>query len=122
MKNDLMKLTEILIAKIRRDYKADVSIVHVHGSYAYGDTHDLSDLDIYFVPKTRCGVDLGCTFILDGIGCDFWALSWDRLERIAAHSERTASIVTDGKVLYYGSEEEASGLTNWKNICFRVKP
>ena len=101
-----MQLSEILIDKIRRDYKDDVSIVHVHGSYAYNDTHDLSDLDIYFVPKTRRGFDLGCTFILDGIGCDFWALSWERLERIASHGERTASIVTEGKVLYYASNED----------------
>ena len=106
MKHDLMRLTDILIDKIKRDYKDDVSIVHIHGSYAYGDIHDLSDLDIYLIPKTQRGFNLGCTFIFDGIGCDFWALSWERLERIASHDERTASIITDGKVLYYGSDED----------------
>ena len=40
MKHDLMRLTDILIDKIKRDCKDDVSIVHIHGSYAYGDTHD----------------------------------------------------------------------------------
>ena len=54
MKHDLMRLTDILIDKIKRDYKDDVSIVHIHGSYAYGDMHDLSDLDIYLVPKKPC--------------------------------------------------------------------
>ena len=103
---DLLKLANILIDKIKRDYQNDVSIVHIHGSYAYGNAHDRSDLDIYFVPKTPRGFNLGCTFILDGIGCDFWALSWDRLEHIANHGEKTASIITDGQVLYYGSDED----------------
>jgi hypothetical protein len=103
---DLLKLANILVEKIKRDYQNDVSIVHIHGSYAYGNAHDRSDLDIYFVPKTPRGFNLGCTFILDGIGCDFWALSWDRLEHIANHGEKTASIITDGQVLYYGSDED----------------
>jgi len=103
---DLQKLADILIDKIRRDYQNDISIVHVHGSHAYGDTHERSDLDLYFVPKTPHGFQLGCSFILDGIGCDFWALSWERLEQIAAHEEKTASIITEGQVLYYGSEED----------------
>jgi hypothetical protein len=103
---DMMKLCDLLIGKIKRDYPEDVSLVHIHGSYAYGDTHDRSDLDLYFVPKTERGYNLGCTFILDGIGCDLWALSWERLERIANHEEKITSIITDGKVVYYGSGED----------------
>jgi hypothetical protein len=117
MKNDLMRLTEILIDKIKRDYKDDVSIVHIHGSYAFGETHELSDLDIYLVPKTQRGFNLGCTFIFDGIGCDFWALSWERLEQIASHGERTASIITDGKVIYYGTNED---LTRFEQLKERA--
>jgi hypothetical protein len=103
---NMMRLAEALIEKIERDYKDDISLVHLHGSYAYGAEHDKSDLDIYFVPKAQRGYKLGCTFILDGIGCDLWALSWERLERIAAHEERTASIITDGKILWYSSDED----------------
>jgi predicted nucleotidyltransferase len=108
-KGDTMKLTEIaesLINKIKKDYAGDVSLVHVHGSYFYKDTHDLSDIDLYFVPKTKRGYNLGQTFILNGIGCDYWALSWERLERIANHEEKIASIITDGEILYYHSEED----------------
>jgi hypothetical protein len=103
---NMMKLAEALIEKIERDYRDDISLVHLHGSYAYGAEHDKSDLDIFFVPKTQRGYKLGCTFILDGIGCDLWALSWERLERIAAHEERTASVITDGKILWYSSDED----------------
>jgi predicted nucleotidyltransferase len=97
---------EILVEKIKKDYSGDVSLVHVHGSYFYNDTHDLSDVDLYFVPKTERGFKLGQTFILNGIGFDFWALSWDRLERIADHKEKITSIITDGKIIYYHSDED----------------
>lgn len=103
---DLIEIAESLINKIKKDYDGDVSLVHVHGSYFYNDIHNLSDLDLYFVPKTERGYNLGQTFILNGIGCDYWALSWERLERIASHEEKIVSIITDGKILYYHSEED----------------
>ena len=106
MKKDMMKLAELFVDKIKRDYKDDVAIVHVHGSYAYDDAHDRSDLDMYFVPKTQRGKNLACTFILDGIGCDLFCVLWERLEKMASHGEKIASIVTEGKLLYYSSEED----------------
>jgi hypothetical protein len=103
---DLKQLSDILVDKVKRDYASDVSIIHVHGSYIYGNTHNLSDLDIFFVPRTKRGYNLGTTFIMDGIGCDFWALPWERLERIAAHNESVVSILTEGEILYYYSNED----------------
>jgi hypothetical protein len=103
---ELKQLADILVQKIKADYANDVSIVHVHGSYIYGNTHKLSDLDLFFVPKTERGFRLGTTFIINGIGTDFWALSWERLERIANHEEAVVSILTEGEVLYYNSNED----------------
>lgn len=103
---NLMKAAEILIEKIKKDYRDDVSVVIMMGSGIYGATHAKSDLDMYFVPKTERGFALGKVCIIDGIGFDFWALSWERLARITAHEERITSIVTEGRVLYYGSEED----------------
>ncbi len=103
---DLMKSAEILIEKIEKDYKEDVAVVVVMGSYLYNDLHSRSDLDMYYVPTTERGENLGKVFIIDGIGFDFWPISWERLERIANHEERTTSIVTEGKVLYYGSKKD----------------
>lgn len=94
---------ELLINKIKKDYVDDIAVVVIMGSTLYGDTHNRSDLDLYFVPKTERGNRLCFTFIVDGIGFDFWAISWDRLERIANHDERIASIITEGKVIYCSS-------------------
>lgn len=111
---NIYKIAELFIEKIRRDYPDDISLVVVMGSYVYNDTHDRSDLDLYFVPKTERGYNLGFTFILNEIGFDLWPISWERLEKIAAHGERITSIVTEGKVLYYSSLEDLKRLDELK--------
>lgn len=62
---NIFKIAELFIEKISRDYPDDISLVAVMGSYIYNDTHDKSDLDLYFVPKTDRGYNLGFTFILN---------------------------------------------------------
>ena len=122
---ELIEVAECLVDKIKKDYDGDVSLVHIHGSYFYNDTHDLSDLDLYFVPKTERGYSLSHTFILNGIGYDYFALSWDRLERIANHNEKLESIITDGEVLYYHSQDDLIRFNKLKekagNIIAREK-
>ena len=49
----LIEIVDCLIEKIKKDYDGDISLVHIHGSYFYNDTHNLSDIDLYFVPKTQ---------------------------------------------------------------------
>lgn len=96
----------ILIEKIKRDYPEDISVVVVMGSHIYQATHKKSDLDLYFVPKTDRGYELGQVFIMQDIGFDFWPISWDRMERIAHHDERISSIISEGQVIYAGSDED----------------
>lgn len=97
---------EHLVKKIQNDYKEDISLVVMMGSHLYNDTHEKSDVDLYFVPKTKRGYELAMVFIMDGVGFDFWPISWERLERIASWKERIVSIVTEGKVLYHASDED----------------
>jgi hypothetical protein len=91
---DLSRVADVLIDKIKKDYRDDIALVVIMGSYVYKDTHSKSDLDLYFVPKTGGGRNLGMVFIIDGIGFDFWPISWERLEGIADHNERITSIIT----------------------------
>ena len=103
---EVIKAAEILIDKIRKDYRDDVAVVVIMGSYIYDALHSRSDLDMYYVPKTERGRNLAKVFIIDGIGFDIWPISWERLERIASHEEKITSIVTEGRVLYHGSDED----------------
>ena len=105
---ETLKAADILIEKIKKDYKENVAVVVIMGSTIYGDTHSRSDLDMYFVVNDPRGNELGMTFIIDGIGFDFWPISWDRLERIASYDERITSIITEGRILYYSTEKDLS--------------
>jgi hypothetical protein len=97
---------ELLIEKIKKDYKDDIALVVMMGSQIFNDTHKKSDLDLYFVPKTKRGYNLGFVFTLDGIGFDIWPISWERLENIAKWNERIVSIITDGQILFVSSDED----------------
>ncbi|MDD4139638.1 MAG: hypothetical protein PHN53_09030 [Eubacteriales bacterium] len=101
-----LRAADLLIETIRRDYRDDVAVVVIMGSTIYCDTHSRSDLDLYFVVNTPRGCDLAMTFIIDGIGYDYWAISWERLTRIANHEERITSMLTEGKVIYSGSDQD----------------
>ncbi|NSW90325.1 MAG: hypothetical protein HPY74_06540 [Firmicutes bacterium] len=103
---NMIRAAELLIEKIKTDYKDDIALVVIMGSYIYGETHSRSDLDMFFVPNTERGYNLGFTFVLDGVGFDYWPISWERLEHIANFNEKTTSIITEGKVLYYSSEAD----------------
>lgn len=103
---DVTRAAELLIEKIKTDYKDDIALVVMMGSHIYGETHSRSDLDMFFVPNTERGYNLGFTFIIDEIGFDYWPISWERLERIANFDEKITSIITEGKVIYYSSETD----------------
>ncbi len=114
---DLMKIEDILIAKIKRDYADDVSIMCVCGSYVYQDTYEKSDLDFYIIPKTRRGYEMARTFIIDDIGFDLWALSWKRAEDIAHYRERNVAIIADARVVYYSSAEDLAKFEKLRAIA-----
>lgn len=103
---DAMRAAELLIDKIKRDYPGDIAFVVMMGSRIYQDTHAKSDLDLYYVAKTKRGENLAFTFIVDGVGFDFWCVPVERLERMANYEDSKTSIVAEGQLLYAGSEED----------------
>lgn len=118
-----VEAADLLIEKIKKDYKDDISLVVMMGSRLYNDTHEKSDIDLYFIPKTKRGEKLGFVFIIDGIGFDFWPISWERIEKIARYDERIVSIVAEGKVLYSGSDEDLQRFNVIKEkISYELEP
>ncbi|RJX25550.1 MAG: hypothetical protein C4537_04250 [Acholeplasma sp.] len=103
---NMQPVLEIIIDTIKNDYKDDIAIFVIMGSHLYQETHSKSDLDMYYIPKTKRGYDLASVFIIDGIGFDLWPISWERIEKIAKHEERIGSIVSEGRVVYYSSDDD----------------
>lgn len=112
-----VKALEALLDKIKQDYADDIAIVVVMGSTIYGETHARSDLDLYFVVDNDRGYELGKVFIIDGIGYDFWPISWERLTRIANHEERITSIITEGKIMYYKDQTALDRFMSLKEMA-----
>jgi hypothetical protein len=111
---NVFRAAELLIEKIKKDYANDIAVVVMMGSHLYEDTHSRSDLDLYFIPKTERGYELGFVFIIDGIGFDFWPISWERMERISRHEERIGAILTEGRILYVGSNDDLNRFNQLK--------
>jgi predicted nucleotidyltransferase len=114
------ELLDILIDKIKKDYSNDISIVYIYGSYLRNDYHSLSDIDLFLVKKTENGQKLSLTFILNGIGYDFWTVSWDWIEKVAKYETRTPSLITEGKVLYSSSEEDLKRFNELIDMALKI--
>ncbi|MFR7896820.1 hypothetical protein [Turicibacter sanguinis] len=91
---------------IKREYAEDVSLLLLYGSYENGTSNDLSDVDLYFIPKTERAYELSQTFIIKDIGYDLFPMSWHRVEEIADFNDRLTPCVGDVKILYANSIED----------------
>lgn len=117
MRMDLIKVADIVIEKIKREYPDDVAIMCLCGSYVYGDTHEKSDLDFYFIPKTPRGFEMFHDFIIGDIGFDLWPLPWEGVESFAGYNDRRVSIIADGQVVYFASNEDLTRFQRLQQIA-----
>ncbi len=111
---DFFEMVDLFVEHIKSEYPEDIAIVAYYGSYASGTQNPNSDFDLFFVPTTENGRELGKCIILDGIGIDFFPISWERAERIANFDENIVSIIADSKLLYARSEEDKERLESLK--------
>jgi predicted nucleotidyltransferase len=107
---DFLKMAEIFVEHIKKEYPNDIAIVAYYGSYAQGTQHPNSDFDLFFIPATKRGKVLNDCIILDGIGIDFFPISWERAENIANFEENIVSVIADCKLLYSRSIEDKERL------------
>jgi predicted nucleotidyltransferase len=112
---DKSDLLAIIVKKIETIYSEDISLLICYGSFVTGEYGVMSDIDFFFVPKTNRGYELNYQFIINNIGYDLWAVSWERLKRISNFEDPLTSILMDGKVIFASTEEDLQKLQNLKN-------
>ena len=83
-----------------------MALVCLYGSHINGTANEKSDVDCYFVPKNQDGRVLARAFLLEGVGCDLFPMSWERLEAIARLEQSHQPLVGDVQVLYADSHED----------------
>ena len=105
IRND--KIVEWVVNKIKSDYKDDISLLVIYGSYIKGTANYLSDVDFYFIPKTERAYELCKTFIIEGIGFDWFPMTWERVEGLAEFNESLTPLLGNVKIGYSSSEKES---------------
>lgn len=99
------QLTDWVIRKIETEYKEDIALlIAVRGHSIHGDGH--GECFDYFIPSTERGYELAQTFIIDGVGHDLYARSWERMERTAELKDMTLCLA-GARILYQRSREDA---------------
>ena len=97
-------LLATIVEKIEREYSQDIALLICYGSFVTGDYGATSDIDFFFVPRTKRGYELGNQFILNTIGYDLWPVSWDRLKNISnALPIFRPALQHDGEVIWQES-------------------
>ncbi|MBR5871019.1 MAG: nucleotidyltransferase domain-containing protein [Clostridia bacterium] len=77
-----------------------LDMIAVTGSFASGDFHEKSDLDLLIVIGDERGYELSHCFILDDVGYDLYCHTWERLEHAAEYDSPFVSKLLDAKIVY----------------------
>lgn len=94
------ELIDIVIQKVQNEYKDDIDLIGVFGSFFTGDFHEKSDLDLLVVLNNERGWGFSTCFILDGIGYDLYGSPWTKLEKMATFDHTFVSNIIDVDIVY----------------------
>ena len=120
---DVFKIADIIVENAKAKYADDISIIAYYGSYAAGTATVTSDMDFFFIPRTREAHKASIQFILDRIGFDFWPISWERAGKIASFDTELVSVIAESRVLYSRSDDELARFNGLREkIALLCKP
>lgn len=73
----------------------------------------------FFVPRTPEGEKAAMSFVVEGVGYDYFAIPWERLEDIAAMRDTLSFVLAEGQVLWAASEADERRFYALKERLFR---
>ena len=106
------KIIEAVIEKADRVCPKSLAMIGIYGSFATGDFHEKSDLDLLVLINDDNGWQLGCTFIQDDleIGHDIYCTTWEDLEELSLYNSPHISKLMDSQIVYCADEKYADKL------------
>ncbi|MDQ8736060.1 nucleotidyltransferase domain-containing protein [Paenibacillus sp. LHD-38] len=105
---NIFEVAHTLVNHVRANFPEDIALIAYYGSYAQGTAAKRSDLDFFFIPATSDGYRASLQFVLEDISFDFWPISWERAERMAAFEEPQTTIIANCEILYVRSDEDCA--------------
>ena len=96
------QMVEAVIQKAECVCPGSLAMVGVYGSFATGDVHEKSDLDLLILIDDERGYQLSHAFILDdtGVGYDLYCTTWQRLESDAQCRHPHLAKLLDSQIVY----------------------
>lgn len=94
------RLIRDVIQKAEKECKGAVALIAEYGSFCTGRYSETSDLDLFILMRNDDGYKACVTFILDGIGMDFYGMKWEWLEEEANYGTPYLAKLLDSKIVY----------------------
>lgn len=106
------KIINAVIEKANRVCPGSLALIGVYGSFATGDFHEKSDLDLLVLINDERGWQLGSTFIQEDMeaGHDIYCTTWENLEESALYNEPNISKLMDSRIVYCADGKYAERL------------
>ncbi|HDP78979.1 MAG TPA: nucleotidyltransferase domain-containing protein [Mesotoga infera] len=100
------RIIKAVIEKSKRVCPDSVALVGIYGSFATGDIHDKSDLDLFIVIDDSKGYRIGSCFILGDVAHDIYCTTWQQVEEMAKYSTPYISRLMDLNIVYYRYDKQ----------------
>jgi len=99
------RLMEWTINKAQTEFKDDVRLMLEHNTYTLPEDVNVRYMNGFIVNSDKF-IGLARTFIINGIGYDYWQRKWENYEDLAeARGYYTTSLI-DSEIVYYKDEED----------------
>lgn len=101
------KIIDAVIEKANRVCPESLALIGIYGSFATGDIHEKSDLDLLVLINDDKGWQLGCAFIQDDleVGHDIYCTTWEKLQMDSLYNDPNISKLMDSKIVYCKDEK-----------------
>jgi len=113
------RIIEAVKARAERLCPAALDLIAVTGSFASGDYHEKSDLDLLIVIGDDRGFALSHCFILGDVGYDLYCHTWEHLENAAAYESPFVSKLLDAQIVYSRNDATHQRFTDISDILRR---
>jgi predicted nucleotidyltransferase len=101
------KIIRAVTEKAERVCPGSLALVGVNGSFATGQAHPRSDLDLLIVVNDRAGDRLASAFVQRDMQAahDLYCMSWDRLRQMARYENPHIAKLMDAKIVWSAGKE-----------------
>ena len=101
------KIIRAVTEKAERVCPGSLALVGVNGSFATGQAHPRSDLDLLIVVNDGAGDRLAAAFVQRDMQAahDLYCMSWDRLRQMARYENPHIAKLMDAKIVWSAGKE-----------------